>query len=131
MVSIENIFAAGAAVLAGRQLGAGNHDGANRNVTTIVVLSMGIGVLLCVLGIIFIEPLARAFGASDAILEQTEAYAFWMFIAAVFNLPAQSMNCAARAESSVKISTIAVAVGAALNILLDPILCFPGGWILA
>lgn len=26
MVSIENIFAAGAAVLAGRQLGAGNHD---------------------------------------------------------------------------------------------------------
>lgn len=127
MVSIENIFASGAAVLAGRQLGAGNHDGANRTVTTIVGLSMGIGVLLCVLGIIFIEPLARAFGASDAILEQTEAYAFWMFIAAVFNLPAQSMNCAARAESSVKISTIAVAVGAALNILLDPIFMFSWG----
>jgi Na+-driven multidrug efflux pump len=127
MVSIEKSLHSGAAVLAGRQLGAGNHDGANRTVTTIVGLSMGIGVLLCVLGIIFIEPLARAFGASDAILEQTEAYAFWMFIAAVFNLPAQSMNCAARAESSVKISTIAVAVGAALNILLDPIFMFSWG----
>lgn len=30
------------------------------------------------------------------------------------------MNCAARAESSVKLSSIAVITGAALNILLDP-----------
>ena len=37
MVSIENIFAAGAAVIAGRQLGASDKDGANRTVTTILV----------------------------------------------------------------------------------------------
>ena len=46
----------------------------------------------------------RAFGASDASLSLAEDYAFWMFVAALANLPAQSMNCAARAESSVKIS---------------------------
>ena len=45
MVSVENIFAAGTAVLAGRQLGAGDKDGANRTVTTIVGLSMVIGAL--------------------------------------------------------------------------------------
>ena len=60
MVSIENIFAAGAAV-----------------------------------------PLARD-------------YAFWMFIAALANLPAQSMNCAARAESSVKISSIPAGISSKL-----------------
>ena len=49
MVSLENIFAAGAAVLAGRQLGAGDRDGANRTVTTIVSLSMLIGIVLCAL----------------------------------------------------------------------------------
>ena len=40
MVSIENIFAAGAAVLAGRQLGAKDTGGASRTVTTVIGISM-------------------------------------------------------------------------------------------
>ncbi len=112
MVSIENIFAAGAAVLAGRQLGAKDNEGASCTVTTIVGVSVLIGAVLCIGGIIFIEPLMRAFGASDASLPLAKDYAFWMSIAALANLPAQSMNCAARAESSVKISSIAVITGA-------------------
>lgn len=127
MVSIENIFAAGAAVLAGRQLGSHDDDAASRTVTTIIGVSIIIGVLLCVLGILFLEPVMRAFGASDLSIGQAKDYAFWMFIAALANLPAQSMNCAARAESSVKISSIAVITGAALNILLDPIFMFDWG----
>ena len=127
MVSIENIFAAGAAVLAGRQLGAQDEEGASRTVTTIIGLSMGLGVLLCVGGIVFIDPLMRVFGASEASLPLAKDYAFWMFVAALANLPAQSMNCAARAESSVKISSIAVITGAVMNIILDPIFMFDWG----
>ena len=127
MVSIENIFAAGASVLAGRHLGAGEREKANETVTTIVGFSMFVGAALCVLGIIFIEPLLTAFGASPAVLPQAEGYAFWMFIAALFNLPAQSLNCAARAESSVKISSVAVITGAALNVALDPVFMFSWG----
>ena len=127
MVSIENIFAAGAAVLAGRQLGSKDTAGASRTVTTVIGLSVGIGIVLCVGGIVFIEPVMRAFGASEASLPQAKEYAFWMFIAALANLPAQSMNCAARAESSVKISSIAVITGAALNVILDPIFMFDWG----
>lgn len=69
----------------------------------------------------------RAFGASDASLPLAKDYAFWMFVAALANLPAQSMNCAARAESSVKISSVAVITGALLNIVLDPIFMFQWG----
>ena len=127
MVSIENIFAAGAAVLAGRQLGAKDQEGASRTVTTIIGLSVVLGVLLCVGGIVFIDPLMRAFGASEASLPLAKDYAFWMFVAALANLPAQSMNCAARAESSVRISSIAVITGAMLNIVLDPIFMFDWG----
>lgn len=127
MVSIENIFAAGAAVLAGRQLGSKDMDAASRTVTTIIGISVFIGIFLCVGGIIFIEPIMRAFGASEASLPQAKDYAFWMFIAALANLPAQSMNCAARAESSVKISSIAVITGAALNVILDPVFMFSWG----
>lgn len=128
MVSIENIFAAGASVLAGRQLGSDDKEGANRTITTIVIFSMFIGLGLCIIGIIFMKPLLRSFGASASILPQAKDYAFWMFIAALFNLPAQSMNCAARAESSVKISSIAVITGAALNVILDPVFMFSWGF---
>jgi len=127
MVSIENIFAAGAAVLAGRQMGSKDQEGASRTVTTIIGISVLIGIFLCVGGIIFIEPIMRAFGASDASLPQAKQYAFWMFVAALANLPAQSMNCAARAESSVKITSIAVITGAALNVILDPVFMFDWG----
>lgn len=126
-VSIENIFAAGAAVLAGRQLGAENKEGANATISTIVATSLGVGMILCMCGIVFMEPLLRAFGSSDAVLPQAKDYAFWMFIAALFNLPAQCLNCSARAESSVKITTIAVITGAVLNIILDPIFMFDWG----
>ena len=127
MVSVENIFAAGAAVLAGRQLGAGHKKEANRTITSVVGLSVFIGIFLCAAGILFMEPLLRAFGASEAVLPQAGDYAFWMFVAALANLPAQSMNCAARAESSVKISSIAVVAGAALNVVLDPVFMFDWG----
>lgn len=127
MVSIENIFAAGAAVLAGRQLGAKDNEGASRTATTIIGISLIIGAVLSIGGIVFLEPLMRAFGASDASLPLAEDYAFWMFIAALANLPAQSMNCAARAESSVKISSVAVVTGAFLNVALDPIFMFDWG----
>lgn len=128
MVSIENIFAAGASVLAGRQLGSGDKKGANQTVTTIIGFSLIVGIALCVLGIIFMEPLLTSFGASKTVLPQAKDYAFWMFIAALFNLPAQSMNCAARAESSVKISSVAVITGAALNVVLDPVFMFSWGF---
>jgi putative MATE family efflux protein len=127
-VSIENIFAAGAAVLAGRQLGSNDKEGANTTVSTIVGVSVLIGIVLCAAGIIFMEPLLKLFGASSKVLPMAKDYAFWMFIAAIANIPAQSLNCAARAESSVKITSIAVITGAVLNIILDPIFMFEKGF---
>lgn len=128
MVSIENIFASGAAVLAGRQLGANRKEDASITITSIVGLSVVEGIILCVGGIYFIEPLLKCFGASSASLALAKKYAFWMFIAALANLPAQSLNCAARAESSVKITSFAVITGAVLNVVLDPIFMFDFGF---
>lgn len=127
MVSVENIFAAGAAVLAGRQLGAGEREKAGIIISTVVGFSLLIGVLLCVGGIFFMDPLLRSFGASEAVLPQARDYALWMFVAALANLPAQCLNCAARAESSVKITSVAIITGAALNVVLDPVFMFDWG----
>ena len=52
----------------GAAVGAKDEEGANRTVTTIIGLSIVIGVVLCVGGIAFIEPLMWVFGDSDASL---------------------------------------------------------------
>ena len=56
MVSIENVFAAGAAVLAGRQLGAKEPDAAGRTVTTVIGLSILIGILRLRAGTSSVSP---------------------------------------------------------------------------
>lgn len=87
-VSIENIFAAGTMVPAGRRLGAGEKEEAEVAVSTVVAAPVVIGVTLCVSGIIFVEPLLRVFGASESTMALAEDYTFWMFIAAIASFPA-------------------------------------------
>lgn len=120
MVSIENIFAARAAVLAGRQLGAKDEEGPAAPSPLLSACPLS-SARCCV------WAASCSSNRCDASLSLAEDYAFWMFVAALANLPAQSMNCAARAESSVKISSIAVITGALLNVVLDPIFMFDWG----
>ena len=55
--------------------------------TSVIGLSILIGIALCVGGILLMEPLLRSFGASDASLPLAKKYAFWVFIAALANCP--------------------------------------------
>lgn len=73
-VSVENIFAAGAAVLAGRQLGADDKNGANTTISTVIAASAGVGMALCLGGMLFMEPLLRLFGASDTVLQSISCW---------------------------------------------------------
>lgn len=68
MVSIENIFAAGAAVLAGRQLGQQDHEAASRTVTTIIGLSVMLGVLVAAAYIALSKPLILLFNRNPVII---------------------------------------------------------------
>lgn len=68
MVSIENIFAAGAAVLAGRQLGQQDHEAASRTVTTIIGLSVMLTVLVAAAYIALSKPLILLFNRNPVII---------------------------------------------------------------
>ena len=92
MVSIENIFAAGAAVLAGRQLGAKDEEGASRTVTTIIGLSIVIGALLnVVLDPIFMFDWGLGMGVEGASLATTVSQFVTFFILAWFYLSGRSV----------------------------------------
>lgn len=85
MVSIENIFAAGAAVLAGRQLGAEDHEAASRTVTTVIGLSVVTGAVLnVVLDPIFMFDWGLGMGVGGASLATTVSQFVTFFILAWF-----------------------------------------------
>lgn len=92
MVSIENIFAAGAAVLAGRQLGAEDHEAASRTVTTVIGLSVVIGAVLnVVLDPIFMFDWGLGMGVGGASLATTVSQFVTFFILAWFYASGRSV----------------------------------------
>lgn len=125
--SIENVFASGCSVLVGRSLGKKNKKKASEILSTTLFVSTLIAIVFSFMGIIFIDEILRLFGATDLIMKESKDYAFFMFISVIANLPSECLNASLRAESSVKITTIAVTVGAVLNIVLDPIFMFSFG----
>lgn len=124
IMAFGQLLGVGAATTIGRQLGAGNKEGANATATTVIATSFVFGVLFTGIGLCFMGPLFRAFGASEEVLPLTIEYGKYMFFAAFFEIPNQSFNSIARAETSTKTAAISLVIGAVSNIILDPIFMF-------
>lgn len=122
--ALEVVFASGSSILTGKFLGAGEKKKSSEILSTIFIFSLLLGLAICILGMFFQTPLLTLFGASQKVLPLAKDYAFWMFISAIVVLPSQSLSNMARAESSVKVSSIAIGIGTVLNIILDPIFMF-------
>ena len=64
----------GGTALVARCLGAGDREQANRYFSMMIELTLLVGALLSIVGIVFIEPIARLFGASEAMLPECVLY---------------------------------------------------------
>lgn len=62
------MLGSGGSALVSKTLGEGRHEDANRIFSMLVYIAAGLGVVLAVLGIIFIEPIAKLMRASDDML---------------------------------------------------------------
>lgn len=68
------MFGAGGSALASATLGEGDREKANRIFSMLVYITMILGALLAVLGILFIEPVALAMGADSELLPHCVTY---------------------------------------------------------
>lgn len=125
--SVENIFASGWSVLVGKYLGENKKEKSSEILSSTFLVSIIIGLVFSLSGIFFMEDILKVFGASEITLPKAKEYAIFMFLSILVNVPSESLSFSLRAESSVKITTIAVTIGAILNIILDPIFMFSFG----
>ena len=93
-----------------------------------MMLLIGAAMVISSIGLIFIEPLLRVFGASTAVLPYAKDYLSIILWGTVAQTLGFGMNNFIRAEGNPRIAMFTMLIGAILNTVLDPIFIFVFGW---
>jgi putative MATE family efflux protein len=105
-----------------RMLGSGNKKEASEAASTGFALALCIGLLLAVVGNLFVEPLAYLCGAEVTTLADTMAYMRIILIGAPFMTGQFVLNNQLRFQGSAVYAMIGLLSGAVINVALDPLL---------
>ena len=111
-------------------LGEKKPENATRSVGNSVLLCVISSIVLTAIYLIFADPILTAFGgrvnAETFVL--SKEYFFWIALGIPFYMFGQAMNPIIRADGNPRFAMISTLVGAAINIILDPIFIFGFKW---
>lgn len=107
-----------------RKLGSRELNEASTMAANGFFLSFFSGIVIAVLGILFLNPLAVALGSTPTILPYTKAYLRIILIGTPFMTSSLVLNNQLRFQGRASFAMIGIVIGAVLNIILDPILIF-------
>jgi len=124
VLAIGQMFGIGSASVISRSLGEGDVAKANRVLATIFVFTLIISAIITSLALIFIDPLLRLFGATEAIFPYAKSYMGIIIFGSVLFITAMTSNNIIRSEGQAKTAMLAMIIGAGLNIIFDPIFIF-------
>ena len=110
------------------ELGKGYPEKSKHTAGTAASTLIIIGIILCIVVRIFLEPLMLDFGATDKILEYSMEYTGITSFGIPFLLFSIGVNPLVRADGNAKYSMIAIVTGAILNTILDPLFMFVYNW---
>ena len=99
-------------------------DSAEQTLGGCFLLQVIVSIVLTVVLLLFGENLLLAFGASENTIEYAVSYLNIYAFGTLFVQLTLGMNAFVTAEGFTKISMVSVAIGATLNIVLDPIMIF-------
>ncbi len=108
-------------------LGEGRREHAQRILGNSLTLLLIESFFLMLFGLLFLEPLLKLFGASDAVLPYARDYLQIILLGVFVNQIGFGMNNFIRGEGNPRVAMITMLIGAGLNIILDPIFIFTFG----
>lgn len=112
----------GSGSIISRRLGQHDTETATQVATTGFWGAFFTGLLISILGLIFLTPLMNLLGSTKTILPYARSYARWILIAAPFYSSSCVLNNILRYEGMSFNAMIGMTIGGILNIILDPIL---------
>lgn len=111
-------------------LGKGEKDRARKSVGNAIVMSVGSGIVLMAVYLIFQTPIIAMFGGT--VNEETFAYSREYFFSITLGIPfymfGQAMNPIIRADGSPRFAMVSTLAGAVANTILDPVFIFVFRW---
>ncbi len=119
-----SMLAVGANSYIARLLGKGDEKKASKVLSTAFFTAFGIGMLLMIVGLVFMTPMVRLLGATPTCEQYSIDYATYILLAAPFMATSFVMNQCLRSEGSATLSMIGMGFGGVLNCVLDPIFIF-------
>lgn len=127
MMAVAMGIGIGGASMISRTLGMGDSRKAERTLANMVTLVLISGTIFTILGLIFMDPLLKAFGASQSILPFAREYTKYILMGTVFFSFSAAMSNAIRAEGHAKFAMSVMLASSIVNIILDPIFIFRFG----
>jgi len=111
-------------------LGEKNPENATRSAGNSVLLCVISSIVLTAIYLIFADPILTAFGGrvNAETFALSKEYFFWIALGIPFYMFGQAMNPIIRADGNPKFAMMSTLVGAAINIILDPIFIFGFKW---
>mgnify|MGYP003289443220 CR=1 FL=1 len=111
-------------------LGKGEKDKARRSVGNSVVLAVILGIVLAAIYLIFDDLLITLFGGtvSDETFRLSKEYFLYISLGIPFYMFGQALNPIIRADGNPQYMMRSMMIGAALNVVLDPIFIFVFRW---
>ncbi|HYF83841.1 MAG TPA: MATE family efflux transporter [Clostridia bacterium] len=128
IMAFAMLIGIGANSLISIRLGEGKKEEAELILGNAMVLLIVAAVIISAIGLIFLEPLLRSFGASEAVLPYAKDYLGIILWGTVAQTIGFGMNNFIRAEGNPKIAMFTMLIGAILNTILAPIFIFVFGW---
>ena len=117
-------FGHGSGNFISRELGRQNTESASNMAATGFFSALAAGLLLCILGQLFLEPLAYLLGSTDTILPYAKAYLRIILLGAPWIMASFVLNNQLRFQGSAFYGMVGITCGAVLNVVLDPLLIF-------
>lgn len=114
----------GAAAAVSIKLGQQKKDTAEHILGNAFTLTILISVLVTTLGLIFEEPLLKAFGASPDVMPLSKQFMTIILLGAVLQNIGFGLNNIIRSEGNPKIAMLTMLIGAILNTIFNPIFIF-------
>ena len=121
------LVSAGGAPRVSMLMGKGDPDAAERIIGTCAFTLCAISLVLTLIMQLFAAPILRIFGASDATLPYALEYISLYSLGTVFVQLSLGLNAFITAQGFSTTSMLTVTIGAALNIVLDPLFMFVFG----
>lgn len=118
------MFGHGAGSIISRKLGQKDSQSASRFASTSFFLSIAVGIIIAIFGIIFLTPFMKLLGSTDTILPYAKQYGFWILLSGPFITSSCVLNNILRYEGRAAHAMVGLTVGGVINIIGDPIFMF-------